>query len=58
MIKFFILWALFTLFITTFTYLFTITGKNETKKWGRRIFVIGVSVAVVLSILMFLEGNL
>jgi hypothetical protein len=39
-------------------YMLTITAKTETKKLGRRIFVIGAVVAIVLSILMFLEGNL
>jgi hypothetical protein len=58
MSKFFIWWFTLTFFFTSFMYMLTITAKTETKKWGRRIFVIGAVVAIVLSILMFLEGNL
>jgi hypothetical protein len=38
--------------------MFTLTTKDQTKTWSRRIFVIGAVVAIVLSILMFIEGNL
>lgn len=58
MSKFFIWWFTLTFFFTSFMYMLTITAKTETKKLGRRIFVIGAVVAIVLSILMFLEGNL
>ena len=58
MAKFFILWFVFTLFFVSFGYMLSITSKAETKKWGRRVFVIGAVVAIVLSFLMFLEGNL
>lgn len=58
MSKFFILWVILTFFFTSFMYMLTLTAKTETKKWGRRIFVIGAVVAIALSILMFLEGNL
>ena len=58
MSKFIILWLLFSVFIVSFNYMFTLTTKDQTKTWSRRIFVIGAVVAIVLSILMFLEGNL
>jgi hypothetical protein len=58
MAKFFILWLTFTFFFVSFGYLLSVTSKTETKKWGRRVFVIGAVVAIVLSFLMFLEGNL
>jgi hypothetical protein len=58
MSKFIILWLLFTVFIVSFIYMFTLTTKDQTKTWSRRIFVIGAVVAIVLSILMFIEGNL
>lgn len=58
MAKFFIWWVVLTFFFVSFMYMFTLTSKFETKKWGRRVFIIGVLVAITLSGLMFLEGNL
>jgi hypothetical protein len=58
MIKFFILWVLLTGSISIFMYIMSVGTKIETKRWTRRLSAVGIAVAIILTVVTFLEGNL
>lgn len=58
MIKFFILWAILTGSIAVFMYIMSVGTKIETKRWSRRLSAVGITVAIILTVVAFLEGNL
>ncbi len=58
MIKFFILWAILTGSVSIFMYIMSVGTKIETKRWTRRLTAVGITVAIILTLVTFLEGNL
>lgn len=58
MIKFFFLWTLITSAAVVLMYFVDDGTRKEVGTWSKRTALIGLAVALVLSVLVFLEGNL
>jgi hypothetical protein len=58
MFKFFLLWAAITSISLVVRYTIDVAARKEVTAWTRRFTAIGIAVAIFLSIIVFLEGNL
>lgn len=58
MFKFFLLWAAITSISLVVCYTIDVATHKEVTTWSKRITAIGITVAIFLSIIVFLEGNL
>jgi hypothetical protein len=58
MFKFFLLWTAITSISLVVCYTIDVATRKEVTTWSKRITAIGITAAVFLSIIVFLEGNL